>query len=304
MLSDDVARYVALHRKLGLCFNEQSRMLHHYARYAEAQGDRHTLILRIQDWCATASSPIRARICFNTVRRFSVFLNAEEPRHEVPPAGAFGRGAHPRPVPHLLESYQIRAIMDAALNLLPRSTIRPHTYYYLFGLLAATGLRISEALGLQRDDLTDDGLIIRRGKFGKSRLIPIHETTRRALTDYLMIRDRLGTHGDDLFVITTGRAPHKMTVHVIFVTLARQLGFRGEQGTPGPRLHDLRHSFAVRTLESCPHDSQAVAHHMAALSTYLGHSDIAHTYWYLEATPVLMQDIATANEQLFVGGAV
>ena len=303
MLSDDLARYVALYRKLGLCFNEQSRILHHYVRYAEAQGDRHTLILRIHDWCATASSPIRARICFNAVRRFSVFLNAEDHLHEVPPAGAFGRGASPRPAPHLLEPHQIRAIMGAALSLPPKGTIRPHTYYHLFGLLAATGLRISEALALQRNDLTDDGLIVRRGKFGKSRLLPIHETTRRALTDYMAIRDRLRGGSDDLFVITTGRAPHKMTVHVVFVTLARQLGFRGEQGTPGPRLHDLRHSFAVRALESCPHDSHAVAHHMAALSTYLGHSDIAHTYWYLEATPVLMQDIAAANEQLFVGGA-
>jgi integrase/recombinase XerD len=303
MLSDDVARYVALYRKLGLRFDEQSRTLHHYASYAEAHGDRYTLTSRIHDWCATASSPIRARICFDAVRRFCAFLNAEDPRHEVPPAGAFGRGKRPRPSPHLLEPDQIKRIMQAALALPPKGSIRPHTYHHLFGLLAATGLRISEALALQRDDLTDDGLIVRCGKFGKSRLLPLHATTRRALAGYVAIRDRLGGSGDDLFVVTTGRAPHKVTVHVIFVELARRLGLRGGRGTPGPRLHDLRHTFAVRSLEACAHDREAVGHHMAALSTYLGHADIANTYWYLEATPVLMHGIATANERLFQGEA-
>src|SRR6201984_872436 len=91
----------------------------------------------------------------------------------------------------------------------------------------------------------------------------------------------------------------KFRVHVVFVQLARQLGLRGPSGTPGPRLHDLRHSFAVRSLEACAHDRQAVAHHMAALSNYPAHTDIAHTYWYLEATPVLMHSIAAAGERLF-----
>jgi integrase len=299
MLSEDVTRYVALYRRLGLNFSEQSRTLNLYTRYAEAHEDRYTLVSRIHDWCATASSPVRARSCFDTVRRFCAFLNAEDPRHEVPPAGAFGRGKRPRPAPHLLEPDQIRAIMDAALDLPPKGSISPHTYHHLFGLLAATGLRISEALALQRDDLTEDGLVVRNGKFGKSRLLPIHATTRQSLTDYLTIRSRLGGDGDDLFVIRTGRAPSKVRVHVVFVQIARQLGLRGPTGTPGPRLHDLRHSFAVRSLEACAHDRQAVAHHMAALSTYLGHADISLTYWYLEATPVLMRSIAAASERLF-----
>lgn len=299
MLNTDVARYVALHRRLGLKFNEQSRILNLYARYAESHGDRYTLINRIHDWCATASSPVQSRFRFKTVRRFCTFLNAEDPRHEIPPAGAFGRGKRPRPAPHLLEPYQIRAIMDAALDLPPKGAISPYTYHYLFGLLAATGLRISEALALQFDDLTDDGLIVRNGKFGRSRLLPLHATTRQALTNYMAIRTKFGGDGDDLFVLKTGRAPSKVRVHVVFVQLARQLGLRGPTGTPGPRLHDLRHSFAVRSLKACTQDRQTVAHHMAALSTYLGHTDIAHTYWYLEATPVLMHSIAAASEQLF-----
>jgi integrase/recombinase XerD len=303
MLSDDVRRYVALQRGLGLKFDEQSRTLLQFAAYAEAHGDQHTRTVRIYDWCRSASSQLRARTCFDTARRFCIFVAAEDPRHQVPPAGAFGRGRRPRPAPHLLEPQHVRAIMDAALELPPKGAISPHTYHHLFGLLAATGLRISEALALQRDDLTDDGLVVRSGKFGKSRLLPVHPTTRQALERYLAIRDRLSPAGGDLFVVTTGQAPHKTTVYLVFRRLAHQLGVRGLGRTPGPRLHDLRHTFAVRSLEACGHDRQTVASHMLSLSTYLGHADVAHTYWYLQATPVLLRDIAAASEDLFRGKA-
>jgi integrase len=120
----------------------------------------------------------------------------------------------------------------------------------------------------------------------------------------MAIRDRLGGNGADLFVVSrTKRAPSTTAAYIIFVRLARQLGFRGPPGTPGTRLHDLRHTFAVRSLEACAHDRAAVAHHMVALSTYLGHADVANTYWYLQATPVLMHNIAEASEQLYQGGA-
>ena len=301
MLSHHVERYVALKRKLGLRFDQQKRILDLYVIYAEKHGDRYTRASRIYDWCLTTSSSNRARTSFDCIRCFCIFLNAEDPKNEVPPANVFGRGKRPRPSPHILEPDQIRAIMAAALDLPPKGSIGPHTYHHLFGLLAATGLRISEALALQRSDLTDDGLVVRHGKFGKSRLLPLHPTTRQARNRYVAIRGRLGGDGDDLFVVKTGRAPTTTRVYVVFVRLARQLGFRGEKGTPGPRLHDLRHTFAVRSLEACAHDRRAVAHHMTALSTYFGHADITNTYWYLEATPALMQDIAKAGERLFRG---
>ena len=155
--------------------------------------------------------------------------------------------------------------MAAALDLPPKGMISSHTYHYLFGLLAATGLRISEALSLQCSDLVDDGLIIRNGKFGKQRLVALQPSTRQALQAYLAIRAKLGARGCDLFVSIRGRAPHKVRAHIVFVRLARQLGLRGPTGTAGMRLHDLRHTFAVRSLESCPPDREAVAHHMAGL---------------------------------------
>lgn len=303
MLSDDVTRYVALYRRLGRKFTEQSRTLHLYARYAEARGDSHVRIARIHDWCATASSPNRARTCYDAVRRLGAFLNAEDPRHEVPPGGAFGRGKRPRPAPHLLDLGQIRAILRAALDLEPKGSISPFTFHYLFGLLAATGMRVSEALALKVGDIGSDGLTIRHGKFGKSRLLPIHASTRAALTEYTAIRQEMKASGEDFFVLGSGKAPSKVRAHAVFVEIARSLGMRPRDlRSPGPRLHDLRHSFAVRSLEACLHDRKAVAHHMAGLSTYLGHTSMAHTYWYLEATPVLMHSIAASSENLFAEG--
>lgn len=301
MLSDDVSRYVALNRGLGLKFSGQSRMLHLFARFAESFGDEHTQIGRIYDWCRTASSQNAARHWFDTARRFCLYAHAEDAAHQVPPAGVFGQGKRPRPTPQIIEPEQVQAIMQAALDLPPKGKISSHTYHTLFGLLASTGLRISEALALQCGDLTDDGLVVRNGKFGKQRLIPLQASTRRALDAYLATRQSMGAVGDDLFVTIRGCAPHQTRAHIVFVRLARQLGFRGPTGTAGMRVHDLRHTFAVRSLESCSHEREAIANHLAALSTYLGHVDVAATYWYLEATPVLLRDIATAGERLYRG---
>ena len=303
MLSTHISRYVALHRHLGRKFDEQERQLRKYRDYAAGFGDQHTRIDRIYDWCHTSSSQYVARRRFDTVRNFSLFALAEDSAHEVPPAGVFGRGKRPRPTPHIIEPEDIQAIMAAALDLPPKGMISSHTYHYLFGLLAATGLRISEALSLQCSDLVDDGLIIRNGKFGKQRLVALQPSTRQALQAYLAIRAKLGARGCDLFVSIRGRAPHKVRAHIVFVRLARQLGLRGPTGTAGMRLHDLRHTFAVRSLESCPPDREAVAHHIAGLSVYLGHASVANTYWYLEATPVLLRDIAAVSEQLYLGEA-
>jgi integrase/recombinase XerD len=296
-------RYVTLQRSLGLRFKEQERLLIHYARFASAAGDGFVETQRVCAWSREATSPAQARVRYDTVRRFAAFLRAEDGRHEVPPSGAFGRGRRPRPAPYVLSPGEIAAIMTAALEVSPKATISPLTYHHLFGLLAATGLRISEALALKCDDFTDDGLVVRNAKFGKSRLLPLHSSARAALNRYLAARDRLGARGEDLFVVKHGRAPSKVRVYCVFVRLARALGIRGAPGARGPRLHDLRHSFAVRSLTACSPNRTAVTRHMLALSTYMGHADVASTYWYLQATPVLLHSIAAAAEQAFAGGA-
>ena len=252
--------------------------------------------------CSVPSPPQR-RNRLLTVRRLALSLRAEDPRHEVPASDAIGRGLFERRTPHIYSPDDVTALMKAATGLKPTGSIRPLAYSTLFGLIAATGMRISEALALRLDDVTEDGLLIRETKFHKSRLLPLHDTTRRALNAYLSVRRRLGTLDGALFVSNTGAAPAYPTVVATFLRIARSIGLRGAPGERGPRIHDLRHSFAVRSLESCRPDRDAVARHIVALSTYLGHGHVTDTYWYLEATPILMRQIAQVSEALHNGAA-
>lgn len=302
MIHHHVDRYVQLHRALGKTFDAQERALRQFAVFlADKSAAFITADLALQ-WAGQAPTPNAARIRFDLARAFAEFLRCEDPRHETPTVGLMGRGRRRRPAPHILSPDQISRIVAEALNVPGQTPISPLTYHYVFGLLASTGLRVSEALSLQCDDLTRDGLIVRSGKFGKSRLVPLHASVRSSLEQYLGIRCEVRNASDDIFVLGHGRAPTAARVHVVFVRIARRLGYRNSSG-PGPRLHDLRHTFAVRSLEACGNDPQAVLRHMRALSTYLGHVDIANTYWYLEATPVLLRMIASASEGAFVGGA-
>jgi integrase len=167
----------------------------------------------------------------------------------------------------------------------------------LVALIVCTGLRISEALKLELSDLTEDGLLIRATKFQKSRLVPLHDSANHRLQQYLAARCRFAPTASTLFVSPNGGKLTYPTVRT-FLILARSTGLRGGPGQTGCRLHDLRHTFAVRSLEQCPSDRRSVARHMAALSTYLGHAHVSDTYWYLQATPKLLGDIATAAEAL------
>ncbi len=302
MIHCHVDRFVQFNRALGKKFTAQEVSLRAFADFAAERSVTHVTAALILEWASGAATPNAAQARFDRARALAVFLHAEDAQHEIPATGLFGRSRRFRPAPHILTQDQISRIMQEALLVPGLSPISPLTYHYLFGLLASTGMRISEALSLQRTDLTEDGLVVRKGKFGKSRLLPIHASTRNALDQYLQARSRLHSVGDDLFVLGHGHAPTKTRVHVVFVRIVRKLGFRNPTG-PGPRLHDLRHTFAVRSLEACGNNPQVVLRHMKALSTYLGHVDIANTYWYLEATPVLLQMIASTAEETWIGGA-
>ncbi|TIO24027.1 tyrosine-type recombinase/integrase [Mesorhizobium sp.] len=302
MIQQHVDRYIQLHRALGKKFEAQEQALSQFATLASERAATIITAELILEWVREAATPNAARIRFGLARAFAEFLHGEDPQHEVPTSGLMGRGRRRRPAPYILMPEQIASIMAEALKVPGLAPISPLTYHHLFGLLASTGLRISEALSLRFDDLTDDGLMVRSGKFGKSRLVPLHASTRAALERYLAIRREFGGASDELFVLGHGHAPTKTRAHVVFVRIVRQLGYRNPKG-PGPRLHDLRHTFAVRSLEACGNDPQAILRHMRALSTYLGHAEIANTYWYLEATPVLLRTIASASEGAFVGGA-
>jgi integrase len=303
MLSDDLARYVALHEALGFKFRTQRLLLRMFVAYAERHGDNLIKSDRAIAWAIEAPSPEQRRNRLLTVRRFAIAMHAEDPHHETPAADALGRGLFRRTQPYIYSVEEIERLMATAASLGPAGTLRPLTYFTLFGLLAATGMRISEALALRLGAVTEDGLIINNTKFKKSRLIPIHTTTRAAIDRYLLARSLIVANTAALFVSNAGTPPRYDTVSALFRQISRKIGLRGAPGQPGPRIHDLRHSFAVRSLEQCPCNDAAVSRHVLALSTYLGHAHVSDTYWYLQATPGLMAQIAEAGETFGKAGA-
>src|SRR5262249_22189522 len=153
------------------------------------------------------------------------------------------------------------------------------------------------------DDITADGLLVRESKFRKSRLLPLHATAWRALDRYIAVRNELGVVDRALFPSVTGQPLPPQNSPSVFQQPLKRTGLKGANAGRDPRIHDLRHTFAVRSLERCRHDAGEVARHIVALSTYLGHAQMTHTYWYLQATPVLTDQIAKANEALLLGGA-
>ena len=301
-LTDQVERYVALKRALGLSYAEPAQLLRTYAAQADAHGEMFVVGATALDWASRTPSKRQAWKRLHVIRGFAAAVHAEDPRHEVPSADYFGKRETRRKPPNLLSPEQIERIMEAALALPPAGSITPLTFHYILGLLASTGLRRSEAINLLLTDITPDGLHIRNTKFGGNRLVPLDDSVCRAIDEYLLVRKQMRSLDEHLFVLSTGRSvsPHYLTS--TFIKLAREVGVRGGPGEPGPRLHDLRHGFAVRALESVESmDSKDIGRHMLALSTYLGHASVANTYWYLEATPVLLGKVSDATERLHAG---
>lgn len=304
-LTDHVLSYVSFKRGAGQSSQaEPERFLRSFALHAEAQGDRFVRVGTALAWASQTSSPQMRRRRLHYVCGLAAFLHAEDERHEVPHRDALGRTTRHRPPPRILSLSQTQQVMEAALQLPPPESLTPVTFHCLFGLLAATGLRRSEAVGLQLVDLTSDGLQIRHAKSGQPRLVPLHETVQTALNRYLEVRLRCASASNHLFVLACGRPVSPDHLTRTFIRLVRQLNLRGGPGEPGTRLHDLRHGFAMRALESvASEDRSRISRHQLALSTYLGHTNASGTYWYLEATPVLLNQVSAATERLHAGGA-
>jgi integrase len=224
----------------------------------------------------------------------------EDSRHESPPTNHFGY-RKTRRVPHIYSRDEIAGLVLAATRLPSSDSLRPQTYAALISLLAATGLRISEALHLLVSDITPNGLLIRRTKFQKTRLVPLHDTAVTGLGHYLAHRQDARRSGDHVFVSDDGQPLVYWRVHKVFRALLKSADLKPSEGR-WPRIHDLRHTFAVRALESSPAGRQRIGQHMLALATYLGHVNIDATYWYLETTPELLREIAVVAENFLTGG--
>jgi integrase len=302
MLIEAVNRHIDLCRSMGFKYRVQAYMLRSFADFAQRRSEEFIRTDSVLEWATSAPSVRQRHDRLRTVHRLACALHAEDQRHQVPPTGIFG--AEPRRPRrcHIFTQDEIDRLLHAASELTPKGSIRPNTYTTLLSLIACTGLRISEALKLNLRDFTEDGLVIRETKFQKSRLVPLHESGRQGLQRYVAVRGRIATTASTVFVALRGGELPYPNVNATFLQLARSAGLRGGPGLSGCRIHDLRHTFAVRSLEQCTGDRKAIARHMAALSTYLGHAHVSDTYWYLQATPRLLSDVAAAAEALYQGG--
>ncbi len=292
--------YVTLRRSLGAKFHGAARRLKHFVAFMDERGATVITYPIALEW-ATRPPATRATwaLRFTDVRGFSRYLHGRDPRTEVLPTRVLAASA--RAKPYLYTEAEIDRLLEAALALPPAKALRRWTYYTLFGLLAVTGLRIGEALALQRQDLdlVQGILTVRAGKFGKTRLVALHPTTREALRRYARQRDaRLSpTRTDYFFVAERGGKLLHQYVWRVFIRLSRQIGLRSPSEHRGPRVHDLRHRFAVQTLVNWYRSGEPVEQVLPVLSTYLGHVCVRDTYWYLSACPELMGQAVQRLEQ-------
>jgi len=249
MLSEAVNRHIELYRSMGFKYKVQAYMLHSFADFARDRSEEFIHTDSVLEWAASAPSIRQRHDRLLTVRRLAGALNAEDNRHQVPPDGVFGRARRSRRTCHIFTQEEIDRLLRAASQLTPTGSIRPITYTALLSLIVCTGVRVSEALNLELPDLTGDGLLIRATKFQKSRLVPLHESARRGLQQYVAARNRVATTTTRVFISRRGAGLPYPTVNATFLYLARSAGLRRGPGQGGCRIHDARHTFAVRSLE-------------------------------------------------------
>ncbi|HEX6465215.1 MAG TPA: tyrosine-type recombinase/integrase [Vicinamibacterales bacterium] len=294
-----VDEYLALRRQLGVTLHETGRVLTAFAAYAaQNRADYVTtaLVLRWASHLTCVSSATLHDRC-QMIRRFAQWRHLTDARTEIP-APDLLPGRYRRRPPRLYREEDIPRLLAAARQLPSATGLRGRTYETLFGLLVVTGLRSSEGVALDNGDLDhrQATLVVRRTKFGKSRIVPLHPSTMAALITYQHLRDRIvaARFDDGLFVSERGVRITQNAAEYTFARVSAQIGvrppFRGHQlGRGFPRLHDLRHRFAIRTLVDGYRAGGPVDPLLPLLATYLGHVHVHDTYWYLEAVPELLQ---------------
>ncbi len=288
-----VEDYLQLRQNLGFKLHEARRILQAFAAFLDQRRAAHLTIALALEW-AQAHPGVRPaewarRLTF--IRGFARHWSAQDPHTEVPPWGLLPYRSR-RARPYVYTDEAVRRLLEAAQQLPSAHGLRGATYHALLGLLAVTGLRVGEALRLQVADvdLVAGVLTVRDGKFGKTRLVPIHPSTQRLLARYAARRDRAlaGRPATAFFVSGRGHRLERTQVHRTFCAVSRQVGLRGATARHGPRLHDFRHRFAVQTLLQWYRAGDDVERRLPLLSTFLGHVHVADTYWYLTACPELL----------------
>jgi integrase/recombinase XerD len=296
-LVKELDRYLAIRRSLGYDLSTSARVLRRFVAFAHSQGARYIttdLFLAWQAEFGQANQHTRsARL--GMVRQFALWLSGINPRNEVPPK-ALIPGRYRRARPYIYSEREIVGIVEEAARLRSTNGIRALTFATLFGLIAVAGLRVSEAIALDDSDvdLENGVLTVRRGKSGKARIVPLTQSATNRLAAYARERDRfLGHAPRSFFVSDTGNRPDDCSARYNFATVCQRIGMRAPQKFDkhgrGPRIHDLRHTFAARTMVNWYRTGKDPEREMIKLSTYLGHTEPEHTYWYIEAVPELLE---------------
>jgi len=297
-LVEAVDHYLAMRRSLGFRLRHTARELPRFAAFLEQEGAAFITTALALRWALEDpdSSSVTRSDRLGMVRRFAAWRSAADPRTEIPPSELVVR-RYERPAPYIYTDAQVEAIVLCARALPSPLGIRALTCSTLFGLLAVTGMRIGEAVALDRDDvdLRTGVLTIREGKRGKERFVPVHETSREVLAEYAKKLEALlpSPRTSAFFVSERGRRMSAWSAGDNFVRVLRTLGLRssGKGGLRGrgPRLHDLRHRFAVATLVHWYRTGVNVDREMPKLATFLGHTRVDEVYWYLQAVPELLR---------------
>jgi len=277
MLARAVRSYLSVRRAAGFSLKQAGLHLRSFAAYSDARAQRYLSAQTAIEWARQVPSVHQRARRLADVARFARYLQAEDARHEIPPA-VFGREHRPRRPPYILSDEQIGRLIELAAQSGYR-TLRRQTYSTLFALLSCTGLRVSEAIRLRYDDITPDGLVIRATKFQKNRLVPLQETARAGLERYLQQRRAYAPFDDHVFISLRRKPLLLSDVATAFRTVAAKMGLPSGRARRRPTPHSLRHAFAVRALQTCPDGRDRITKHMLMLSTYLGHSNAALTYW-------------------------
>jgi integrase len=301
-----VQTYLEERRNAGFALEIPGKLLIGFARFSDQRGHRgHMTEQLILDWvqgCAKRATLFTWARRLQVIRPFAKYCFRLDRATYIPEQNIFGR-AKRRLTPHIYTDREIVDLLRAANRLPPEGALRPATYSTLLGLIAATGLRLSEALKLRFADIdfAHGVLTVRRTKFAKSRLVPLHPSVTAALSRYAAFRQNAipATQNSCFFVGSTGNPLAKTTVHWTFQRLRKHLGWAARGSHPAPRIHDLRHTFICRRVQLWHEQGTDIDNAMLALATYVGHAKVSDTYWYLTGVPELMA-VAGRNFEDFV----
>jgi integrase/recombinase XerD len=305
-LREGAEDYLALRRGLGFKLKRPARFVRSFVESLEKRGETRITTQLALEWATQPQhlQPSEWAARLSGVRAFARYWSSIDVATEIPPEGLLPFCAR-RPRPYLYSELEVQRLLEEARGMPAQFSLQPLTYHCLFGLLAVTGLRISEALNLESRDVNwaEGVLTIRTSKFGKSRLVPLHPTTKVVLSDYALQRiQRFPDRPTSAFFPSkTGAHLDPGQVRRTFYRISRQIGMRGASASHGPRLHDFRHRFAVETLLRWYRSGEDVRRRLPILSTYIGHSHVTDTYWYLSNTPELMAAAGDCLEKRWEG---